>query len=149
MNLKGIIKKIFFWTIFVSLLIHSNFGISNAAEFEIEDIITAIKKDIQTVMMTGTGSPNFEIETVKTVLTVVSKVTQIGSLMIKVAGFDHDAPDRTLEQGAYHKLNFTFTPSGTPGPPTGGPIFRASLEAMRSPTSTGLCPPGSACSWLL
>jgi hypothetical protein len=115
MNLKGIIKSIFFWAIFVSILIHSNFGTAYAAEFEIEDIIIAIKKDIQTVMMTGAGSPNFEIETVKTVLTVVSKVTQMGSLMIKVAGFDHEAPNRTLEQGAYHKLSFTFTPSGTPG----------------------------------
>ena len=56
-----------------------------------------------------------EIETVKTVLAVVSKVSQIGSLMIKVAGFEHEAPNRTLEHGAYHKLSFTFTPRGTPG----------------------------------
>ena len=41
-----------------------NFGIGYAAEFEIEDIITAIKKDIQTVMMTRTGNPHFEIENV-------------------------------------------------------------------------------------
>ncbi len=115
MNLKGIIKSTFFWVIFVSMLIHSNFGIAYAAEFEIEDIITAIKQDIQTVRMTGAGSPNFEIETVKAVLTVVSKVTQIGSLMIKVAGFEKEAPNRTLEHGAYHKLSFTFTPSETPG----------------------------------
>ena len=66
-------------------------------------------------MMTGGESPNFEIENVKVVLTVVSKVTQIGSLMIKVAGFDHETPNRTLEDGAYHKLSFTFTPSETPG----------------------------------
>jgi hypothetical protein len=97
------------------MLIHSNFDISYAAEFEIEDIITAIKKDIQTVRMTGRGSPNFEIEDVKVVLTVVSKVTQIGSLMIKVAGFEKEAPNRTLEHGAHHKLSFTFTPSETPG----------------------------------
>ena len=61
MNLKGIIKSIFFWVIFVSMLIHSNFGRAYAAEFEIEDIITAIKQDIQSVMMNGSGSPNFEI----------------------------------------------------------------------------------------
>ena len=90
-------------------------GISYAAEFEIEDVITGIKKDIQTVIMTGTGSPNFEIENVKAVLTVVSKVTQIGSLMIKVAGFDHEAPNRTSELGAHHKLSLTFTPRNTPG----------------------------------
>ena len=97
------------------MLILSNFGIVYAAEFEIEDIITAIKKDIQTVMMTRTGSPNFEIENVKVGLTVVSKVTQIGSLVINVAGFDQEAPDRTAKVGAYHKLNLSFTPSETPG----------------------------------
>ena len=115
MNLKATIKSTFFWVIFISMLIHSNFDISYAAEFEIEDIITAIKKDIQTVRMTGRGSPNFEIEDVKVVLTVVSKVTQIGSLMIKVAGFDNENPNRTLEDGSFHKLRFTFTPSETPG----------------------------------
>ena len=46
---------------------------------------------------------------------MVSKVSQIGSLIIKVAGFEHEAPNQTLERGAYHKLSFTFTPSGTPG----------------------------------
>ena len=115
MNLKGIIKSTFFWVIFISMLIHSNFGIAYAAELEIEDIITAIKKDIQAVMMTGGRSPNFKIENVKVVLTVVSKMTQIGGIMIKVAGFDHEAPNRILEDGTYHKLNFTFTPSETPG----------------------------------
>ena len=114
MNLKGIFKSIFLRIILVSMLIHSNFGTGYAAEFEIEDIITAIKQDIQTVRMSGAGSPNFEIETVKTVLTVVSKVTQIGSLVIKVAGFDDQDPNQTSEHGAYHKLSFTFTPSGMP-----------------------------------
>ena len=115
MNLKGIIKNIFFWVILVSTLVHSNFDKANGAEFDIEDIITAIKQDIQAAIMTGAGNPKFEIESVKTVLTVVSKVTQIGSLVIKVAGFDNESPNQALEQGAYHKLSFTFTPSGTPG----------------------------------
>jgi hypothetical protein len=97
------------------MLIHSNFGIAYAAELEIEDIIAAIKKDIQTVMMIGRGNPNFEIENVKVVLTVVSKETQLGSLMIKVAGFDQEASNRTLKDEAYHKLSFSFTPSTTPG----------------------------------
>jgi hypothetical protein len=115
MNLKVHIKSTFFWVIFISMLIHLNFGIAYAAELEIEDIIAAIKKDIQTVMMTGRGNPNFEIENVKVVLTVVSKVTQIGSLMIEVAGFDQEVTNRTLKDGAYHKLSFNFTPSATPG----------------------------------
>ncbi|MGD9289742.1 MAG: hypothetical protein PVG74_19145 [Desulfobacterales bacterium] len=108
-------KSTLSWTIFVSIFIVLNFGIGYAAEFEIEDIITAIKKDIQTVMMTRTGSPNFEIENVKVGLTVVSSVTQIGSLVINVAGFDHETPSRTPKAGAYHKLSLSFTPSETPG----------------------------------
>jgi hypothetical protein len=115
MNQKGTVKSILFRAIFVSMLILSNFGLVYAAEFEIEDIITAIKKDIQTVMMTRTGSPNFEIENVKVGLTVVSSVTQIGSLVINVAGFDHETPSRTSKVGAYHKLSLSFTPSETPG----------------------------------
>ena len=108
-------KSTLFWIIFVLMFIFSNFGTSYAAEFEIEDIITAIKKDIQTVMMTKTGSPNFEIENVKVGLTVVSNVTQIGNLEINVAGFDHEAPDKASKVGSYHKLSLSFTPSETPG----------------------------------
>ena len=115
MNLKGITKSTFFWVIFVSMLIPANLCIAGAAELEIEDVISAIKKDIQTVMMTRAGSPNFEIENVKAVLTVVSKVTQIGSLVIKVAGFDHEASNHTSDQGAYHKLSLNYTPKEIPG----------------------------------
>ena len=65
--------------------------------------------------MTGEGSPNFEVETVKVVLTVVSTMTHNGILMIKVAGFDYDAQYQNTEQGSNHKLTFTLKPSGTPG----------------------------------
>lgn len=115
MKLTGGVKSIFFSVIFVLMLIHSNFVMANSAEFGIEEIITAIKQDIQTARMTGAGSPNFEIKTVNTVLTVVSTVTHKGILMIKVAGVDHQAKGQTLDRGSYHKLSFTFTPSGTPG----------------------------------
>ena len=115
MNQKGSIGMTLFRAIFISMLILSNFSIGYASEFEIEDIITAIKKDIQTVIMTRNGSPNFEIENVKVGLTVVSNVTQIGSLMINVAGFDHEASNQTSKIGAYHKLSLSFTPSETSG----------------------------------
>jgi len=115
MNIEGRAKFLLFSTIFVSMLIHSNYSMANSAEFEIEDIITAIKQDIQTTRMTGTGSPNFEIETVTAVLTVVSNVSHKGNLSIKVAGIDQQAQNQTLVQGSYHKLSFTFAPSGTPG----------------------------------
>ena len=58
MDLKSIIKKKSLWIIFVSILILPDFGIAYTAEFEIEEIITAIKQDIQTARMTGSGSHN-------------------------------------------------------------------------------------------
>jgi hypothetical protein len=115
LDLKSIVKKKSFWLIIVSLLILPNLGMAYTAEFEIEEIITAIKQDIQTARMTGSGSPNFDVESVSVALTVVSAISHKGVLIVKVAGFDQEAQNQKLEQGSYHKLSFTLTPSGTPG----------------------------------
>ena len=115
MDLKSILKCDSLRVIFVSILFHLFFNTAYAAEFEIEEIITAIKQDIHTARLTGEGSPNFEVESVKVVLTVVSTVTHNGVLVMKVAGFDYDSQNQKSEQGSYHKLTFTLTPSGTPG----------------------------------
>ena len=56
MDLKSIVKSISFWIIFVWMLILPNFGMAYTAEFEIEEIITAIKSD---------GGFNFNIIDVK------------------------------------------------------------------------------------
>jgi hypothetical protein len=109
------VKRISFWLIIVSMLILPNFGMAYTAEFEIEEIITAIKQDIQTARMTGSGSPNFDVESVSVALTVVSAISHKGVLIVKVAGYDPDAESPKLNQGTYHKLNFTLTPSGAPG----------------------------------
>jgi hypothetical protein len=109
------VKRISFWLIIGSMLIFPNFGMAYTAEFEIEEIITAIKQDIQTARMTGSGSPNFDVESVSVALTVVSAISHKGVLIVKVAGFDHESQNQKLEQGSYHKLSFTLTPSGTPG----------------------------------
>ena len=115
MDIKSISKNISIWTIFVSMLILPNFSMAGSAEFEIEEIITAIKQDIQTARMTGAGSPNFDIETVYVGLTVVSTISPKGVLTMKVAGFDHEDQNQKIAKGSYHKLNFTLTPKGTPG----------------------------------
>ncbi len=115
MDLKNIIKGISLWIIFVSMLVLPNVGMAGTAEFEIEEIITAIKQDIQTARMTGGGSPNFEIETVYVSLTVVSTISPKGVLTLKVVGFDHEDQNQNLKKGSYHKLGFTITPRGTPG----------------------------------
>ena len=109
------VKRICFWLIIHSMLILPNIGMAYTAEFEIEEIITAIKQDIQTARMTGSGSPNFDVESVSVALTVVSAISHKGVLIVKVAGYDPDAESQKLNQGTYHKLNFTLTPSGAPG----------------------------------
>lgn len=115
MDSNNIIKHFSLWLISVSILLLPNFGMAYTAEFEIEEIITAIKQDIQTARMTGSGSPNFDVESVSVSLTVVSAISNKGALIVKVAGFDHEVQNQKLEQGSYHKLSFTLTPSGTPG----------------------------------
>ena len=102
MDLKSIVKKKSFWLIIVSLLILPNLGMAYTADFEIEEIITAIKQDIQTAIMTGSGSPNFDVESVSVALTVVSAISHKGVLIVKVAGFDQEAQNQKLEQGSYH-----------------------------------------------
>ena len=55
LDLKSIVKSISIWLIFISILILPSFGMAYTAEFEIEEIITAIKQDIQTARMTGSA----------------------------------------------------------------------------------------------
>jgi hypothetical protein len=71
------VKRISLWLIIFSMLILPNFGMAYTAEFDIEEIITAIKQDIQTARMTGSGSPNFDVESVSVALTVVSAIYHI------------------------------------------------------------------------
>ena len=114
MIIESRLKSCLFLLIFVSILFNSNYCLANSAEFEIDEIITAIKQDIQTARMTGAGSPNFEIKSVTAVLTVFSSVSRKGTLAIKVAGIDQQVQIQELARGSYHKLSFTFSSSGTP-----------------------------------
>jgi hypothetical protein len=115
MTLKLTFNGICLCVIFSTVLIISAVKPAYSAEFEIEEIITAIKQDIQTARMTGSGSPNFDVESVSVALTVVSAISHKGVLIVKVAGYDPDAESQQLNQGTYHKLNFKLTPSGAPG----------------------------------
>ena len=115
MTLKFIFNGIYLCVIFSTVLIISTFKPAYSAEFEIEEIITAIKQDIQTARMTGEGNPNFAVESVKVDLTVVSKETHKGILNMKVAGIDLESGNEELDRGSRHKLSFTLTPTGTPG----------------------------------
>jgi len=115
MIIQNIIKLIYCF-IFLGLTINLFVvGMAFSAEFEIDEIITAIKQEIQTANATESGSPNFEIETVDVVLAVVSTETEQGGLAMKIAGFGGDVQYEALTPKSFHVLSFSFQPTGTSG----------------------------------
>jgi hypothetical protein len=86
-----------------------------ATEFEIEEIITAIKNEIKTANISELGSLNFNIETVDVALSVVSSLTAKGALAIKIIGYDNEAYDEIFTSKSVHKLSFSFKPVGASG----------------------------------
>ncbi|BBO78518.1 hypothetical protein DSCW_59350 [Desulfosarcina widdelii] len=67
-TLKASLFSFLFFTFIVS-------DIAYSFEFEIDQVITAIKNEIQTANISELGSPNFKIESVDVTLTV-TKVSQ-------------------------------------------------------------------------
>jgi hypothetical protein len=86
-----------------------------SAEFEIEEIITAIKNEINTANISELGSPNFKIETVEVSLTVVSTETEKGALSVKIVGYGDEIRNETLASKSPHNLSFSFHPTGASG----------------------------------
>lgn len=86
-----------------------------SSEFEIDEIITAIKNEIKTANLSDLGSPNFKIENVDVALTVVSTETKKGALAVKIVGYDNEADNEVLNSKSYHKLSFSFRPTGASG----------------------------------
>ena len=94
----------------LSILILAN--ISYAAEFEIDEIITAIKNEIKTANISELGNPIFRIESVDVSLTVVSSVTAKGALAVKILGYDNETSNEILSSNSVHTLRFNFKPVG-------------------------------------
>jgi hypothetical protein len=92
-------------------------GINTAqcSEFEIDEIITAIKNEIKTANISDLGSPKFAIETVKVELTVVSTETEKGELAVKIGGAGNEVDINLSSSKSYHKLSFLFKPTGATG----------------------------------
>jgi hypothetical protein len=104
------------FSLFFLLII--NFSVTNIAyssEFEIDEIISAIKNEIKTANLFELGSPNFKIENVDVALTVVSTKTEKGALAVKIIGYDNEADNEVLTSKSYHKLSFSFQPTGASG----------------------------------
>jgi hypothetical protein len=103
---------------FVFFLLINNFsvvGIAHSSEFEIDEIITAIKNEIKAANISDLGSPRFTIETVKVELTVVSTETEKGELAVKIGGVGNEVGNNRSLSKSYHKLSFSFKPTGATG----------------------------------
>jgi hypothetical protein len=103
---------------FIFFLLIINFSVNNIAhsfEFEIDEIITAIKNEIKTANLAELGSPNFKIDNVDVALTVVSTETDKGALVVKIFGYDNESDNEVLTSKSYHKLSFSFQPTGASG----------------------------------
>jgi hypothetical protein len=89
--------------------------IASSAEFEIDEVITAIKQEIKTANISELGSPKFKIETVDVALTVVSEETEKGALSVKIIGYGSEVDEGELTSKSYHNLSFSFQPTGASG----------------------------------
>jgi hypothetical protein len=93
----------------------SGMRVASSAEFEIDEVITAIKQEIKTANISELGSPKFKIETVEVALTVVSEETEKGALAVKIIGYGSEVNDQELTSKSYHSLNFSFRPTAASG----------------------------------
>lgn len=105
-----------FYIIAFLLTINISFaGTAHAGEFDVDEIITAIKNEIQTANISELGSPKFTIETVDVALTVISKETEKGALAVKIAGFSDELDDVSFASISYHNLSYSFRPGASSG----------------------------------
>lgn len=109
------IKLVYFFIFFLLTINVLRIGEAHSTEFEIEEIITAIKNEINTANISELGSPNFKIETVDVSLTVVSTETEKGALAVKIVGYGDDVRNETLASKSLHNLSFSFQPTGASG----------------------------------
>jgi hypothetical protein len=106
------IKIVYFFIFFLLTVNISVIRIAHSSEFEIDEIITAIKNEIKTANISELGSPKFTIETVDVALTVVSSETEKGALAVKIVGFGDEVHNRVSTSKSYHALSFSFQPAG-------------------------------------
>jgi hypothetical protein len=113
---KQSVKKIIYFFIFFMLTINlSVISIAHSSEFEIDEIITAIKNEIKTANISELGSPKFTIETVDVALTVASAETEKGALAVKIVGSGNEVDNGVATSKSFHNLRFSFQPSGASG----------------------------------
>jgi hypothetical protein len=82
-------------------------------EFELDEVITAIKQEIASARALETGPPKLIIEQVDIYLSVHTKEELNRSTSVKVNGFAGSA-DRGTVSGTKQSLSFVLIPSGEP-----------------------------------
>ncbi|MBR9985734.1 MAG: hypothetical protein KFF68_07485 [Desulfosarcina sp.] len=101
-----------YWPLFFWFAIYLSFSdAAHASEFEIDEIISAIKNEIKTADISELGLPRFSIETVDVALTVFSTETEKGALAVRVGGFSSALDDILTPPKSYQNLIFSFHPS--------------------------------------
>jgi len=109
------IPVIYFILLFLVAINLLPISIAHSGEFEIDEIITAIKNEINTANISELGSPKFTIENVKVALTVDSTETEKGSIAVKIVGLSNRFEDEPSTSKSYHNLSFSFQPSDSSG----------------------------------
>ena len=82
-------------------------------EFELDEVINAIKQEIETARTLENGPPKLIIEQVDIYLSVYTKEELNRSTSVKVSGFAGSA-DRGSVNGTKQSLSFVLIPSGEP-----------------------------------
>lgn len=88
-------------------------GSTDANEFEIDEVITAIINEIQTANSSELGSPNFLIENVDVSFSIASRETQKGALSLKIIGYSNEDDINITTLKSHHKLHYSFKPTET------------------------------------
>lgn len=84
------IKIIYLSILFLIEINLSVISIAHSSEFEIDEIITAIKNEINIANISELGSPKFTIENVNVALTVDSQETEKGVIALKIIGLGNE-----------------------------------------------------------
>ena len=105
------IKRCFVFASVMTLITQAGNPVAWSADFDVDEIITAIKQEIQAVRATGEGKLDFDIDRVKVHLSVVSRESAQNGLFIRIAGYSYEELEYPLLSTPFHNLKFAFTPN--------------------------------------
>ncbi|MGA8239479.1 MAG: trypco2 family protein [Desulfobacterales bacterium] len=86
-------------------------GRSYGAYFEIDDILDALKKEIQTAQAAAKETRRFEIEKVELQLSVSSNKASNGEVKLEVVGSDYNGLVQPKITQSYHRIYLSFYPN--------------------------------------